>query len=126
MLNNFKIGDYIYRVDKNEIEKCEIKEIIPYRYVGKDIRMNEEGIWLNNNPGKLPTNTQLLKVENIHYSESKKQTSDVFTYKLNIYNETSGFGWFSTANLATNQFAVLNPSGIRINGKLESNQTENN
>jgi hypothetical protein len=123
MLNNFKIGDYIYWVDKNEIEKYEIKEIIPYEYIGKKIIMNEDGIWLYKGPTEL--DTQLLKVEIIHYSESKKQTRDVFTYKLNIYNEKSGFGWFSTANLATKQFAILNPSTIRIEGKIVSNKEEN-
>jgi hypothetical protein len=110
MLYNFKVGDFIYSVDKNEIIKFEIKEIIPYKYVGEKMLVNEEGIWLDNSPGKR-SDTQLLQVENTHSVLEHKQEHEVFAYRLNTFNKSTSHGWFSTSELAIAQFTKLNPPG---------------
>ena len=103
-----KIGDYIYFVDKNMIEKFEIKEIMLYKYIAADTRINEDGIWLNMEPGKYDE-TQVLIGENIHYGiENNKKEFRVFDYKLNTYNEISSHGWYSTVELANERFLLLN------------------
>lgn len=108
MENKFKVGDFIYLVTLDYINKYKITEIITYNHIGKSVMIYDDNVWLQSTV-KLDDLLSLKcdKCSNLH-SITEEQHADVFLCDIDNDKIGASSWWCSDREIAAKRFLELN------------------